>query len=61
MILPFDDQAVDEKHRVQQEIMKEAGGDLKKYSEIVKAEAKKLREQKPGYFKVKEKNPPIST
>lgn len=60
MILPCDDRAVDEKHRVQQEILKEAGGDLKKYSEIVRAEAKKLREEKPGYFKAKEKNPPFS-
>lgn len=54
---PSEDPIVCEKHRVQEEMMKEAGGDLRKYSEIVRREAKNLRDSRPGSYKTVPKNP----
>ena len=49
---PAEDPIVREKHRVQEEMLEEAGGDLRRYSEIVRREAKKLRDAHPGQFKM---------
>ena len=46
----FINNLVKEKHKVQREILKEANNDLKKYTDIVKKEAAKLRKQFPGKF-----------
>jgi hypothetical protein len=43
MTKPFVDPIVEEKHRVQSELLREAGGDLHKYSSIVRREARRLR------------------
>jgi hypothetical protein len=57
---PSEDPIVREKHRVQEEMLKEAGGDIRKYSEIVRREAKKLRDKHPGHFKTVPNKPSIA-
>jgi hypothetical protein len=46
----FNNDLVKEKHRVQRQILKEADGDLRKYTSIVKHEAENLRKKFPGKF-----------
>ena len=51
MVMPYDDYLVNEKHKTQCQILKEAGGDLKKYSRIVEREAQQIRAKYKGKFK----------
>jgi len=56
MPTPSADPIVQEKHRVQNAIMGQARGNLKKYNEIVRAEAQGIRDRHPGHFKVASRN-----
>lgn len=51
MATPYVDPLVAEKHRVQAALLDKVHGDLRQYSELVKAEAEKLRREHPGRFR----------
>jgi len=50
MIYPFDDSLIDEKNKVQKNILEEAKGDLKEYSRIIRKEAEELRKKNKNKF-----------
>jgi hypothetical protein len=52
MSRPFEDPIVREKHRAQKSFLKEAGGDLRKYNEIVRRKADEVRKKHPGHFTI---------
>jgi hypothetical protein len=51
MFMPYEDPVVQQKHQTQKEILREAGGDLRKYNELIHRKAQKLRDKYPGCFK----------
>jgi hypothetical protein len=48
---PSDDPIVKKKNEVQKALLKKAGGDLKKFNEVVHELAEKARVKYPGGFK----------
>lgn len=51
----LNNEIVNEKHRVQKDVLREVNGDLKEYSEIVHKEFLELQKKHPGKFKTRRK------